>query len=254
MWEQNGAFVREVKQLIEGHPIMRHPLIGMLDGADLPLELIKRSHLEFRFTFAKIFTDSLILAMYEARALEPSYGPLAKVAARFLMQFNLLDELGFSPSSTSDSATGRPLEYGGSPHDAHFIKFDQTLAQLGYGWRDADGYIPSDAAIAVRRKIESSYGDYPLLLSVLAVAESVFDKFAGPWAKNVRERTAVDVESGYHAIHVEHDGHSMDDLHSEDLWYVFRQGVTEDRYAEIRRHTSEYLDTLMEFVDSLAGG
>jgi len=248
VWEQNGRFVREIEKLIAEHPIMRHPLIEMLGSAELPLEAIKRSHLEFRYTFAKIFTDSLILAMYEARAVEPAYGPIAKVSARFLLQYNLLDELGFAPAGSDGEG------YGGSPHDAHFIQFDETLAQLGCDWRAADRYTPTDEAVAVRQKIESSYGDYALLMSALAVAETVFDKFAGPWAANVARKTSVDVAGGYHAIHVEHEGHSMDDVHSEDLWYVFRQGVTEDRYADIRRNTSEYLDILLAFVNRLAEG
>jgi hypothetical protein len=248
IWEENGQFVQEVQQLIRQHPLLQHPLLQMLDNSELSHDVLRRIHLEFRFTFAKIFTDSLILAMYQAQTLEAKYGPIAKVSARFLMQFNLLDELGFSPAAAQS-----PGEYGGSPRDAHFIKFDETLAELGCTWREADRYVPSDAAVHVRRHIEGSYGDYALLLGTLAVAETVFDKFAAPWAKNVARQTSVDTATGYHAIHVEHEGHSMDDVHSDDLWHVFQQGVSLDRYDEVRSSISQYLDLLVAFVNSLAG-
>ena len=44
----------------------------------------------------------------------------------------------------------------------------------------------------------------------------------------------------------------MDDVHSEDLWYVFRQGVSRDRYEAVRQNTAEYLDILLAFVNSMA--
>jgi hypothetical protein len=249
VWEDNGAFVARMKQLIAEHPLLQHPLLGMLEQTELSRDALLHIHLEFRFTFAKIFTDSLILAMYQAQTLEPKYGPMAKVSARFLMQFNLLDELGFTPGSPQ-----APGQYGGAPRNAHFIQFDETLAQLGCPWQEADRHVPSDAAVRVRRHIESTYGDYALLLGTLAVAETVFDKFAAPWARNVAGKTDVDTEAGYHSIHVEHEGHSMDDVHSDDLWHVFQQGMSRERYEDVRTTTSHYLDLLVGFVDGLAGG
>jgi hypothetical protein len=241
LWEKNHQFTAELHNLIRGHQLMRHSLLGQLQNAQLSPANLKRMHHEFRYTFAQIFTDSLIHAMYQAVTLEPRYGALGKVSARFMLQYNVLDELGFLPG-TSDA-------YGGSPQNAHYVQFEKTLGDLGASREEILNYKPSDAAVALRRIIEASYGDYQLLLAMLAVAETVFDDFAGAWAKNVSERTTVNTQDGYHAIHVEHDGASLDHLHSEDLWYVLCQGLEPSRYAELRSKVSEYLDALVRFAD-----
>ena len=82
---------------------------------------------------------------------------------------------------------------------------------------------------------------------------SSFESFATPWADNVRMRTSVDTASGYHSLHIEHDGDSLDDHHAEDLWYVLRVSLSADKYAHVRNTTAECLDTVHRFVRSFAG-
>ena len=246
LWEQNSRFAEEIHTLISTHPLATHPLISQLDMSQLSVPALVRAHLEFRYTFAQIFTDSLLRAMVLAETLEPRLGVLGKASARFLLQFNVLDELGFSASNEAGG------DYGGSPRKAHYVQFDETLKQLGMTQEQIVSYQPSEAAVTLRRAIEANYADYSMLLASLAVAESIFDKFAGPWAKSMATRTSVNTEDGYHSIHVEHEGESLDAYHSEDLWYVFRQGVEPSRYEDIRTRTAAYLDTLKRFVDNLA--
>jgi hypothetical protein len=246
LWEKNGRFIQELHVLIKGHRLTSHPLIPKMKEGQFSLEHLKRMHLEFRYPFTQIFTDALIQAMYQAVSLEPRYGPIGKVSARFLLQYNVLDELGFQPSGSTGG------EYGGTPLNAHFIKFDETLKQLGASREEILQYRPHESAVAIRRMVEASFQDYPVLVSLLAVGESVFDSFTGPWAKNVGMRTNVDTQSGFHAIHVEHEGPSVDVIHSEDLWFVLMQALEPARYGEVRSKVSEYLDTLVRFADYLA--
>ena len=101
--------------------------------------------------------------------------------------------------------------------------------------------------------IEAAGDDLETTLAILAVEETIFESFAAPWASNMRQRTTVDTRAGYHSIHVEHDGESLDDHHAEDLWYVLRMALTADRYDHVRHKTAECLDTVHRFVRSLAG-
>jgi hypothetical protein len=243
LWQRNLAFSREVLELIESHPLLQHPVIAALGNGSFPPEVLRRLHLEFRYTFAQTFTDGLLHAMQHAAQLEPRFGSLGKVSARFLLAFNLFDELGFRPAAE---------DYAGTPRNSHYYQFHVTLGELGVSETQAQAYVPSDAAVAIRRMVEGAYADPIALLCVLAVEETVFEKFAGPWAQNMKLRTAVNTRDGYHSIHVEHDGGSVDDHHAEDLWYVFRMMVEPRHYDDVRRRTVECLDALVRFVDHLA--
>src|SRR5688572_7376417 len=101
-WKRNVAFSHELqKSIIDKHKLCRHPLIGLLNTEKLNTEVTKMIHFEFSYAFAEIFTDSLIQAMITSASLEPRMGPAAKVSARFLLQLNLLDELGYKPKANA---------------------------------------------------------------------------------------------------------------------------------------------------------
>jgi hypothetical protein len=245
LWEKNFAIRSTILETVRAHRIVSHPIINQLSSAEHDVSMQRFFHLEFRHAFAQIFTDALIRAMFTSSQLEPRLGAMGKVAARFLLQLNLLDELGFVSGEELAS------DYAGNPHYAHYVQFDSTLRQLGVSAADADAYIPSAAASACRATFESNYDDHVALTSVLAVSESVFTQFAGPWAKGVGAKTSIDVSGGYHSIHVEKDGQFIDDDHSEDAWFVFQQAITPDRHDEILSRVSEWLDTWSSFLDQL---
>ncbi len=246
LWEQNQKLTDELKQLIEKHRLFRHPVIGLLDTEELNKDVTRILHMEFAYAFAQIFTDSLVHAMAATTDLERRLGPQGKVAARFLLQLNLLDELGFAPS---EKATG---DYWGNPRLAHYYQFAETLVLLGAKTSDIFEYKPSAAARAARKTFTDYYTDYAALTCVLAVAETVFSLFAGPWARSTGRSTGIDVSKGYHAIHVEDDhGHFVDDEHSEDSWFIFRQALTPDRYEEFRTKTAQWLDIWNDFGDNI---
>jgi hypothetical protein len=246
LWVKNFSIRSRILSTIRSHRIMSHPIISQLSSGEHDIAMQRLFHLEFRHAFAQIFTDALIRAMFTSSQLEPRLGATGKVAARFLLQLNLLDELGFVPGGEPAS------DYAGNPHYAHYVQFDSTLRQLGISAADADAYIPSASASACRATFENNYDDHVALTSVLAVSESVFTQFAGPWAKSVGAKTSIDVSGGYHSIHVEKDGQFIDDDHSEDAWFVFQQAITLDRHEEILSRVTQWLDTWTTFLDQLA--
>jgi hypothetical protein len=227
---------------------MQHPIIPKLETAQHDHDIQRFFHLEFRHAFAQIFTDSLIQAMSTSTQLEQSLGALGKVSSRFLLQLNVLDELGFVPNP------GPASDYAGDPLLSHYVQFDATLKQLGLTNSDVVEFKPSAQSCACRATFEENYKDHVSLTAVMAVSETVFSKFSGPWAKSVGASTGIDVQQGYHSIHVEHDGEFIDDEHSDDAWYVFRQAVTPDRYKEISENVQKWLDTWAGFLDFLSDG
>jgi hypothetical protein len=247
LWTGNQEFCSELLAQIKEHPLMSDPIIAALGAGQFDETQLAGAHLEFRYAFAQTFTDALLRAMFLARKLEPRLGAEGKVAARFLLQFNLLDELGFAPAAEDGHG------YGGTPANAHYVKFFETLRELGIDEAQVRAYVPSDAAVACHRLIEAAGDDLEATLAILAVEETIFESFATPWASNMRQKTRVDTQQGYHSIHVEHGGELLDDNHAEDLWYVLGAALTPDKYDQVRRTTADCLDVVHRFVRSLAG-
>jgi hypothetical protein len=248
IWAQNKAFMNELNKHIEGHRILKHPLIELMNKGTFDEKSIRQFHLEFGYAFAQIFTDAVLQAMGTCAQLERRLGPKGKMASRFMLQLNMLDELGF------EQPDGKTQGYAGDPNESHYVKFHETLSQLGVTHENMLAYQASPFAIACRQTFESTYRDHVSLTCVLACAESCFDVFAGPWARNTGSKTKVKVEGGYHSIHVlDESGHGIDDEHSEDMWFVFCQAVTPDRYSEMRSNTHLWVDTWAKFADSLIG-
>lgn len=245
LWDQNCTLTEDLKTMIKKHRLYRHPVIGLLDTEELNRDVTRILHMEFAHAFAQIFTDSLVHAMAKTSDLERRLGPQGKVSARFLLQLNLLDELGYAPS---EKVTG---DYWGNPQLAHYNQFAETLIELGGKPSDILEYTPSPAARAARRTFTDYYEDYALLTCVLAVAETVFSLFAGPWARSTG-RAGIDVSKGYHAIHVEDEhGEFIDDEHSEDSWFIFRQAITPERYDEAKKKTAQWLDIWNDLGDHI---
>jgi hypothetical protein len=246
LWAANEQFCGELLAQIKSHPLMSDPLIAALGSAKLDEEQLKRGHLEFRYAFAQTFTDALLRAMVLSNRLEPRFGAMGKVAARFLLQFNVLDELGFAPAANGT------VSYGGTPANSHYVKFFETMNELGIDESQVTGYVPSEAARACSKMVESASDDLEATLAILAVEETIFDNFATPWAANMRQRTDVDTVHGYHSLHVEHDGESIDDQHAEDLWFVLRMVLSSEKYGHVRATTADCLETVHRFVRSFA--
>lgn len=247
-WAKNVKFSEEMSAMINKHKICRHPLIGLFSSKKLNNEATKIIHYEFSYAFAEIFTDSVIQAMVTSAQLEKKLGSMGKVSARFLLELNLMDELGFQAkkNETDDGS------YCGNPLLAHYSQFNETLEELGANHDELWAYKPTAASEEARKTFTENYHDHLMIISVLAVAESIFTLFAGPWAKSVGMSTNVDVNRGYHKIHVEDEsGEFVDDEHSEDSWYLFRQAIEEKDYEMIRVKISTWLDIWYDFADEV---
>ncbi len=244
-WKENRKIAESLKTMLAKHPISTHPLMEFFENETLDNKLSLRLHQEFGYAFAQVFTDAVIKAMFLSSQMEDRLGPRAKATARFLWALNLQDELGYFPGEDGEN-------YKGNPYEAHYFQFVQLFKDLGATETAIKEYVPSDAAIKARKSFEDSYSDYKDLTTILALAESIFDDFAGPWADNVGRSTNIDVSKGYHTIHVEDDhGESIDDEHSEDSWTLFCQAITPEDGEELKKKTRDWIDTWHSFADSL---
>jgi pyrroloquinoline quinone (PQQ) biosynthesis protein C len=245
--EKNKNFTEQLINKIESHRLMSHPILSAMDSGTFNAEQMAAFHLEFFHAFAQVFTDAVIETMRSATELDDRLGAKAKAAARFLIQINLLDELGFS---TGVDETGN---YLGNPEQAHYVQFFNAVNELGASESEIKQYRPSAAAIACRATFENCYGDYSQLITLMSVSETVFHDYASPWAKNVGMTTKIDASQGYHSIHVEDEsGESIEDGHSEDAWTLFAQALVPERYEEIDRLVDIWLDVWAEFCDHLS--
>ncbi len=248
-YQRNHKFAKRLIDRVESHPLMTNPILSKMNGGEFDLNQMKIFHLEFYHAFAQVFTDAVIEALSSAKQLEGRLGARAKMAARFLLQINLLDELGFHPGTGSDGS------YNGQPALAHYVQFFNTIEQLGMSEDEVKAWMPMSSSVACRATFENAYGDYPQLVALLAVAETVFHDFATPWAKSVDVATDIDVSRGYHSIHVETEtGESIEDGHSEDAWILFCQAITEDRFEEMVQRVDLWLKVWNDFCNDLLAG
>ncbi|NDK98732.1 hypothetical protein [Photorhabdus bodei] len=248
-YQRNHQFAKRLIDRIEAHPLMRNPILLKMNRGEFDISQMRIFHLEFYHAFAQVFTDAVIEALSSAKQLEGRLGARAKMAARFLLQINLLDELGFHPGTGSDSG------YNGQPALAHYVQFFNTIEQLGMSENEVKAWFPMSSSVACRATFENAYGDYPQLVALLAVAETVFHDFATPWAKSVGVATDIDVSTGYHSIHVETEtGESIEDGHSEDAWILFCQAITEDRFDEMEQRVDLWLKVWNDFCNDLLAG
>ncbi|QGW85543.1 hypothetical protein EAAEB30_02125 [Enterobacter asburiae] len=249
VYTENRAFANRLIDRIESHPLMRSPILAKMNSGEVDIQQMRVFHLEFYHAFAQVFTDAVIEALSAAKQLEAPLGAQAKMAARFLLQINLLDELGFHPGEDAEG------NYNGQPALAHYVQFFTTIQQLGMTEHEVKSWLPMSSSLACRATFENAYGDYTQLVGLLAVAETVFHDFATPWAKGVDKATDIDVTKGYHSIHVESEtGESIEDGHSEDAWLLFCQALTEDRYAEMEQRVDLWLKVWNDFCNDLLAG
>ncbi|NJL20716.1 MAG: hypothetical protein HC895_07745 [Leptolyngbyaceae cyanobacterium SM1_3_5] len=246
LWADNERFVADLRQRLQQHPVASHPAISALNQSSFNRAQIQQIHLEYRHAIVQSFTDALLMAQYQTRQIEPRLSPGSKMAARFLLTLNNLDEFGFQPGA---DATGY---YRGNPANAHYPLFEQVLSELGISFEDRLAYQPSAIADRVRQFLEASYFDLRAVASLLAVAEEEVVLFSAPLRENART-VGVTVELGYYVCHGTSDdlqANADDDTHEDDLWYVLMQALTPDRYDQIAHLCEHYCDLWVEFWDA----
>ncbi|BEP57066.1 MULTISPECIES: hypothetical protein [unclassified Variovorax] len=238
LWRRNAEFLRTLRDKIAAHPVSRHPAIAALNGGRLSIETLKTIHLEYRHAIVQIFTDALLAAQLETRQLEPRLPPGAKLAPRFLLTLNDLDEFGFRPGCDSEGY------YRGNPAYAHYPLFERVLDEYGIGAQERSEYVPSRVSDMVRNFLENSYGNYLDVVALLAVAEEEVILFSPP-LRTATGALGIDVSKGYYFVHgvaSDESSDAADDDHQDDLWLLLTQAMTPAQYQGISTLCEHYCD------------
>lgn len=238
LWQQNAEFVRNLRDKISIHPVSRHPAIAALNDGRFGIEAMKTIHLEYRHAIVQIFTDALLAAQLESRQLEPRLPPGAKLAPRFLLTLNDLDEFGFRPGCDSDGY------YRGNPVYAHYPLFERVLDDYGIDVGERRDYMPSRAADMVRNFLEQSFSNYLDVTALLAVAEEEVILFSPP-LRTATGALGIDVSTGYYFVHGVTDDETADaadDDHQDDLWLILTQALTPYQYPRITALCDQYCE------------
>ena len=242
-WEDNARFITELRTAISRHRVAAHPAIAALNSGALPSTAMRRIHLEYRHAIVQVFTDALLMAQHLSHRLEPRLPPGTKMAARFLLTLNDLDEFGFRPGTDSRG------DYAGNPAYAHYPLFEAVCDDLGISLAQRREYIPSSVAQQVRAFLEAAYVDYDAVVALLAVAEEEVILFSPP-LRQATKALGIDVSTGYYHVHglsTDDTAEAADDAHEDDLWVILNQALESKRYAEIRTACLRYCDLWDEF-------
>lgn len=242
-WQRNAAFVKSLRQLIAQHPVARHPAISVLNSGVLDHVAMQGIHLEYRHAIVQIFTDALLAAQLQSRQLEPRLHPGAKLAPRFLLTLNDLDEFGFRPGLDAENY------YRGNPAYAHYPLFESVLDDYGIAPQVRESYVPSQSSQNVREYLDQSYGNYLDVVVLLAAAEEEVILFSPPLREATRA-LGIDVNDGYYFVHgvsADETADAADDDHEDDLWLILTQAITPDQYMRVQTLCLRYCDLWAEF-------
>lgn len=242
-WEDNKSSVDRLKNQIKCHPLSQHLAIKSLKQEKLSLNSLKLIHLEYRNAIVKIFTDALLMAQFQTRQLEPRLAPGAKMAPRFLLTLNVLDEFGFSPCVGDDGY------YCGNPRFAHYPLFENVLDQLGISILERQSFRSSKISEMVKGFLESSYNNYLDLLVLLAVAEEQVVLFSQP-LRCALNHANINTEFGYYVVHgTTNDAalNAADDQHEDDLWIALTQAMTPADFNRLSEVANQYCQLWSEF-------
>jgi hypothetical protein len=245
-WHQNEAFTHKLEAMIRSSRLWNHPVIAAWSRKEFTRASLAIVHAEVRAGFAEHFGDALIHLMQTTTTLERRLGAKAKMAARFLIQLNVLEELGYRPTPLGQAG------FCGHPGFSHYWQLGETLTALGEPEDRWAAYVPSPESVATAAILRDNFDDHLRLAVVLAGIETAFIPYYGPWAANTIAVSQTDISGGYHSIHVEDEaGAFVDHDHAEDSWYIVRQAVTPDRYAELEAFLADILAQWARWSDML---
>lgn len=246
-WSANEAFTRALCEELEQHRFARHPLIAEMSAGHVDPDWLRNFYLDTVHAVSGRFMEYVLQAVVNCSQAETQVGLRGVAAARFLMQINAIDELGFTPGSADGGFCGDPAK-------AHVAQLYDVLEQMGISEAQVRGHAASAPARAMAEVLEANRHDHLRLATLLAAYESTLAAWSNAWADATRAATTVDVDEGYHAIHVEDEhGDAVDDDHSEDSWHVVRQALTTQRQDEVRELALHLMDTCAAYADHQHG-
>lgn len=227
---ENEAFFAALLQEIKNHPFSRNPAIAALNSSAFDKVALRDIHLDFHYAGVQVFTDAILMAQFHTRQLENRLGTKGKMASRFLLTLNILDEFGFLPGCGEDDY------YLGNPMMSHPVLFDAVLDELGADASVRKSFIASLAARNIRGCFLNAFADFWSLLAILAVAEEEVMLFS-PAMREATKAVGVDVSRGYYMVHGSSNDaqtNGFDDDHQSDVLYIFLHTAQPQQYAHIR--------------------
>ena len=219
-WDENMHFLQDLISTVKNHKINRHPIVNSMEDCQFSLQEMQTMHMEYR-AIVHIFTDALLMAQYQSKKVENVMKAGSKAYARFLLTLNTLDEFGFYYK------IGEPCYFQGTPQRSHLILFEELMSDLSITDKDREVFVPSETTQKLKDYFLAAYDDYPLLLTLLAVAEEIVMIFSPVMRLNTGS-LGIPVEEGYYKVHgVSEDAENdaCDDFHQNDLWLILAQGA-----------------------------
>jgi len=236
-WEDNMLFVHELVDLVKNHSIKQHPVVSQLSDCEFSLQEVQTMHMEYR-AIVHIFTDALLMAQFQASRVENVMKPGSKAYARFLLTLNTLDEFGFYYK------IGEPCNFQGTPQMSHLILFENLMTDLSITDEDRQLFEPSPMTMKLKECFLAAYDDYPLLLTLLAIAEEIVMIFSPVMRLNTGA-LGIPVKEGYYQVHGvsdDEENNACDDYHQNDLWLILAQGAGGYKKADLKANTREFID------------
>ena len=233
---ENEAFFTALLQEIKNHPFSGNPAIAALNSGAFDEVALRDIHLDFHYAGVQVFTDAILMAQFHTRQLENRLGTQGKMASRFLLTLNILDEFGFLPGCGEDDY------YLGNPMMSHPVLFDAVLDELGADASVRKSFIASLAARNIRGCFLNAFADFWSLLAILAVAEEEVMLFS-PAMREATKAVGVDVSRGYYMVHGSSDDaetNAFDDDHQNDVLYILVHTAQPQQYAHIRSATMNF--------------
>ena len=236
-WDENMQFLQHLISNVKNHKINQHPIVESMQSCEYSLQEMQTMHMEYR-AIVHIFTDALLMAQYQSRKVENVMKPGSKAYARFLLTLNTLDEFGFYYK------IGEPCNFQGTPQRSHLILFENLMTDMSITDEDRQAFVPSPVTQQLKDYFLAAYDDYPLLLTLLAVAEEIVMIFS-PVMRINTGALGIPVEKGYYQVHGvsdDEENDACDDFHQNDLWLILAQGAGGYEQQQLLDNTDNFIN------------
>lgn len=230
--KENEKFLDQLIPEIKQHPFTKNPALQAMSQGIFDRKSVLEFHLDFRYAVVSVFTDIIVLAQFYTRNLERRLGLEGKMAPRFLLTLNLLDEFGFRPGESKENQYFR-----GHPEASHPLLFDQVIKELGATPSIEKNFQPSQIAKIIRQYYESYFNNFMGLLALIGVTEEEAMVYSPPMRK-ASEAVGIDVNHGYYMVHgttEDDDLNAADDYHQHDIWEILIQSMQAKDYQLVRQ-------------------
>lgn len=226
VWRANGAFLEALLESLAHHLCYSH------DVWRLPPALCSASwrqrFLDDYGTLMEAVTDSVTRSLTLATQLGPELGSAGVYGARFLIQINLLGELGFSIEKAG---------LRGEPAHAHALLYASAQQR-------ADDSVLLSINTSRSLPVPEAAFDYAQHVAWLVVFEQIFLCRLASFASQVASAAGIDTETGYFTL-------GFTEADAADARCLLRQCMT-GREAELEAFMRRCLGQWLVWLDDLA--